>query len=51
MERGSVTVHIHHQAGMTAADTVDVKHRGLIDFDAFQGSTFKHRNVPKNSQN
>ncbi len=51
MERGSITVHIHHQAGMTAANTVNVKHRGLVDFNAFQGSTFKHRNIPKNSQN
>ena len=40
MKRGSVTVQIHHQAGMTAANAVNAKQRRLVDFDAFQGSTF-----------
>jgi len=47
MKRGSVTVKIHHQAGVTAANTVNTKHRELVDCNAFQGSTFKHRNTPK----
>jgi hypothetical protein len=28
-----------------------VKQRGLVDFNAFQGSTFKHRNIPQKIQN
>jgi len=47
MKRGSVTVKIHHQAGVTAANAVNAKQRGLVDCNAFQGSTFKHRNIPK----
>jgi hypothetical protein len=39
---------ISHQAGMTAANTVNAKHRGLVDCNAFQGSTFEHRHTPKN---
>ena len=50
MKHGAVTVEIHHQAGMTAANTVNVKQSGLVDFNAFQGSTFKHRTSPKNSK-
>ena len=46
MKQGSVTVEIPHQAGMTAANTVNVKQRELVDCNAFQGSTFKHRNIP-----
>jgi hypothetical protein len=48
MKRGSVTVQIQHQAGMAAANTVNAKHRGLVDCNAFQGSTFEHRHTPKN---
>jgi len=47
MERRSVTVQIHHQAGMAAANAVNAKQRELVDCSAFQGSTFKHRNIPK----
>ncbi len=47
MKRGSVIVEIHHQAGIIAANTVNVKQRGLVDFKAFQGSTFKHGTSPK----
>jgi hypothetical protein len=50
MKHGAVIVEISHQAGMTAANTVNVKQRGLVDLNAFQGSTFKHRNLPKNSK-
>jgi len=46
---GSLIVEIHHQAGVDAANAVQVKHRGLIDFNALQGSTLNHENVlPKN---
>ena len=47
MKHGSATVEIHHQAGMTAANAVDAEQRELVDCNAFQGSTFKHRNIPK----
>ena len=47
MKHGSVTVEIHHQAGMAAANTVNAKQSGLVDFNTFQGSTFKHRRSPK----
>jgi hypothetical protein len=30
---------------MTAANAVNAKQRQLVDFNAFQGSTFKHRNI------
>ena len=46
MKHGSVTVEISHQAGMATANTVNVKQRELVDCNAFQGSTFKHRNIP-----
>jgi hypothetical protein len=46
MKHGTVTVEILYQAGMTAANTVNVKQRLLVDCNAFQGSTFKHRNTP-----
>jgi hypothetical protein len=51
MKRGSVIVEIHHQAGITAANTVNVKQRGLVDCTAFQGSTFKHRNISQTIYN
>ncbi len=47
MKHGSVIVEISHQAGMAAANTVNVKQRRLVNRNAFQGSTFKHRNTPK----
>jgi hypothetical protein len=53
-DAAGISVSPHHtamQAGMTAADTVNVKHRGLIDFKVFQGPMFKHRNVPKKFSN
>jgi hypothetical protein len=46
MKRGSVTVEIFHQAGMAAANAVNVKQRELVDCNAFQGPTFEHRNNP-----
>jgi hypothetical protein len=46
MKHGSVTVEISYQAGMATANTVNVKQRELVDCNAFQGSTFKHRNIP-----
>jgi hypothetical protein len=36
MKHGSVTVKIFHQAGMAAADAVNVKQRELVDCDAFR---------------
>ena len=30
---------------MTAANAVNAKQRELVDCNAFQGSTFKHRNI------
>ena len=47
MESRSVTVQIHHQAGVAAANAVNAKQRGLVDCNAFQGSTFKHRHIQK----
>ena len=35
MKRGSVRVEIHHQTGMTAANTVNVEQRVLADFNVF----------------
>ena len=51
MKRSSVAVTIHHQAGITAANTINGKERGLVDCNAFQGSTFKHRTIPKKLNN
>ena len=51
MKHGSVAVTIHHQAGITAANTINGKERGLVDCNAFQGSTFKHRTIPKKLNN
>ena len=45
MKLGSVIVEIHHHAGVDAANTVKVKHRGLINFNALQGSTLYHQNI------
>jgi len=51
MKPGAVTVKIFHQAGMTAANTVDVKEPELVDCNAFLGSTFKHRNISHKIRN
>src|SRR6185312_13324068 len=40
---------IHHHARINAANAVKVKHRGLIDFNPLQRSTFDHENIPKNN--
>ena len=48
MERGSLIVKIQHQAGVDAANTVNVKHCELIDFNALPGSAFNHENIPQN---
>ena len=45
MKLGSVIVEIHHHAGVDAANTVKVKHRGLINFNALQGTTLYHQNI------
>ena len=47
MKHSSVTVEIFHQAGMAAANAVNVKQRELVNCNAFQGSTFNHRNNPE----
>jgi hypothetical protein len=47
MKLGPVPVDVHHQAGMNAANTIDVDQRQLVDLDAFEGSSFKHRTPPK----
>jgi hypothetical protein len=31
--------------GITGNDAINVQHRGLIDFNAFESSTFKHRDI------
>jgi hypothetical protein len=50
MKHSAVTVKIHDKAGMTAANTINVKQCGLVDFNAFEGSTFNHRNIPQSRQ-
>jgi len=45
MKYGSVTVEVHHQARMNAANTVDVDQCELVEFNAFESSSFKHRNT------
>jgi hypothetical protein len=45
MKPGSLIVEIHHHAGVDAANTVKVKHRELINFNALQGSTLNHLNI------
>ena len=49
MKHRTVIVKIQHQAGIRAANTVNMKQRELVDFNAFEGSTFAHRNIPQNS--
>ena len=46
MKPSSLIVEIHHHTGVDAANAIKVKHRGLIDFNAFQGSTLNHENIP-----
>jgi hypothetical protein len=49
MKPGSLIVEILHQTGVDAGNTVKVKHRELINFNALQGSKFNHQNIsPKN---
>jgi hypothetical protein len=36
---------------MTSANSINVKQRRLVNFNAFQGSTFNHRTYPKSSGN
>jgi hypothetical protein len=45
MKHGSVPVAIQHHAGMTAANTVNVKQPKPVDFIALEVSTFTHRNI------
>jgi hypothetical protein len=45
MKHGAVTVEVQHRTGITAANTVNVKQRKLVDFNAFQSSTFAHLNI------
>jgi hypothetical protein len=47
MKPGPLIVEIHHHTGVDAANAVKVKHRRLIDFNALQGSTLNHENIPK----
>jgi hypothetical protein len=47
VKHGSAIVDIQHPAGMTAANAVNVEQRLLADFNAFQGTTFKHGTSPK----
>jgi hypothetical protein len=44
---GSLIVDISHHADVNARNAVKVKHRGLVDFNAFQGSTLNHQNTSK----
>jgi hypothetical protein len=47
MKPSSLIVEIHHHSGVDAANAVKVKQRGLIDFNALQGSTLNQENNPK----
>jgi hypothetical protein len=47
MKLSSLIVEVYYPAGVDAANAVKVKHRGLIDFNALQGSTLNHENIPK----
>jgi hypothetical protein len=42
MKRGTVTVEIQHHARMNAANPVDVDQCELVEFNAFESSSFKH---------
>ena len=45
MKYGSVTVEVHHQARMNAANTVDVDQCELVEFNACESSSLKHRGI------
>jgi hypothetical protein len=47
MKPGSLIVKIRHHAGVDAVNSVNMNHRGLIDFSARKGSTLNHANIPK----
>ena len=47
MKHGAATVQVYDQARMTAANAVHAKQRELVDFNAIQGSSFKHRTCLK----
>ena len=47
MKFGSLIADIFHDAEVNAGNSVKVKHRGLVDFNALQGSTLNHGNIPK----
>jgi hypothetical protein len=44
---GSLIVEISHHATVDIGIAVQVKHRGLIDFNALKGSTVNHQNASK----
>jgi hypothetical protein len=50
MNHRAVTVAILYPAGITAANAVNVKHTKLVDCNAIQGSTIKHRKSPTKSK-
>jgi hypothetical protein len=43
----SLVVEVSHDAGVNAGNSVDVKHRGVVDFNALKGSTLIHQNLQK----
>ena len=45
MKRGTVTVEIQHQAGMNAANAVNMNQGELVEFDAFKNAPFTLRNI------
>jgi hypothetical protein len=47
MKPSSPIVKIHHHARVDAANPFKMKHRKLVDFNAFQGSTLNHENIPQ----
>ena len=48
MNHCAVTVTILYPARITASNAVNVKHRKLVDCNAIQRSTIKHRKSPQN---
>jgi hypothetical protein len=44
---GSLIADIFHEAEVNAGNSVKVKHRGLVDFNALQGATLNHRTTYK----
>ncbi|HMF68533.1 MAG TPA: hypothetical protein VK602_13090 [Phyllobacterium sp.] len=47
VEFGSLIVDISHHTEVNAGNAVKVKHRGLVDFNALQGSTFHHQSTSR----